>query len=293
LSRLDMLLPLFHHNVCDLHLSGHVIHTGKSSMEVVVKVELLGGKEETVLLGRFSMVCRDAFTQKARPRYSIWVPIWNHIFIMRKTTHKERRGILALRSLDRVSPSKEEAGELHQLYLNYGENSKRNYHTERVWMEDTSLENCILMFPQERNVHSKILGDYFQLGFTTATLFGHHVRFLSLDGLSFSNSVPIGSILRLRSKVALTAFSEKYPALVHTIVEANIVDLATGKELTTNDFKFTWCDDDGEPLARRVVPKTYQDAMEWIEAKRAVDTGDEIRRIKELKAKLINKDPSL
>ena len=46
-----MLLPLFRHNVRDLRLSGHVIHTGKSSMEVVVKIELLGGKEETVLLG--------------------------------------------------------------------------------------------------------------------------------------------------------------------------------------------------------------------------------------------------
>jgi len=80
-----MLLPLYRHNVRDLRLSGHVIHTGQSSMEVVVKMELLGGKEETVLLGeyhislnmyyfqllpalgRFSMVCRDVFTQKARP----------------------------------------------------------------------------------------------------------------------------------------------------------------------------------------------------------------------------------
>lgn len=46
-----MLLPLFRHNVRDLRLSGHIIHTGSSSMEVVVKMELLGGKEETVLLG--------------------------------------------------------------------------------------------------------------------------------------------------------------------------------------------------------------------------------------------------
>ncbi|KIJ51198.1 hypothetical protein M422DRAFT_26634, partial [Sphaerobolus stellatus SS14] len=225
----DMLLPLFHHN------------WGKSSMEVLVKVELLGGKEETVLLGRFSMVCRDAFTQKARPvpQLKMSTPEEQALFDM-GAAHKERRGILALRSLDRVLPSTEEAGELHQLYLNYGENSKRNYYTERVWMEDTSLENCILMFAQERNVHSKIFGGYLmrlacELGFTTAILFGHrHVRFLSLDGLSFSHPVPIGSILRLRSKVALTAVSEKYPALVHTIVEANVVDLATGTELTAH-----------------------------------------------------------
>lgn len=52
-------------------------------MEIIVKMELLGEEEEAVLIGvtrlylsiaiikgyigRFSMVCRDAFTQKARP----------------------------------------------------------------------------------------------------------------------------------------------------------------------------------------------------------------------------------
>ena len=87
--------------------------------------------------------------------------------------------------------------------------------------------------------------------------------------------------------------------LQHTTIEANVVDVKTGTELTTNEFKFTWCDDNGEPLARRVVPRTYQggsylmilltiflshstyvDAMEWIEAKRAVDTGHEIRKLR-------------
>jgi len=67
-----------------------------------------------------------------------------------KSAHKERRKILAMKSLDRVPPSVEEAGELHQLYLNYGQINKRQTHTERVWMQNTALENCLLMFPQER-----------------------------------------------------------------------------------------------------------------------------------------------
>ena len=72
----------------DLRLSGQVIYTGLSSMEVAVKMESIGmGKsDETVLLGkcdwlslstridvhipfcigRFSMVCRDARTHRAR-----------------------------------------------------------------------------------------------------------------------------------------------------------------------------------------------------------------------------------
>lgn len=53
IDRLDMLSPLTPQNVKDLRLSGQVIHTGRSSMEVVVKMEALGqgGEEETIMLG--------------------------------------------------------------------------------------------------------------------------------------------------------------------------------------------------------------------------------------------------
>ena len=72
----------------DLRLSGHVIYTGRSSMEIAVKMESVASTEEvadeTVLIGaydcsffilyslpstsvgRFSMVCRDARTNRAK-----------------------------------------------------------------------------------------------------------------------------------------------------------------------------------------------------------------------------------
>jgi len=58
-------------NVKDLRFSGFVTWTGNSSMEVVVKMEGEGqGEEEdgwqTLMLGRFAMVCRDAKTNKSR-----------------------------------------------------------------------------------------------------------------------------------------------------------------------------------------------------------------------------------
>lgn len=76
-----MLAPL--NPARDLRISGQVIYTGHSSMEVAVKMESIGKDEpeETVLLGmsflsfsahmfmvagRFSMVCRDASTHRAR-----------------------------------------------------------------------------------------------------------------------------------------------------------------------------------------------------------------------------------
>ena len=49
--RLDMLAPL--NPVRDLRLSGQVIYTGRSSMEVAVRMEAMGsnGSEETIMLG--------------------------------------------------------------------------------------------------------------------------------------------------------------------------------------------------------------------------------------------------
>lgn len=61
---------------------------------------------------------------------------------------KNRRQSLALRSLSRVPPSSTEAEALHSFYLKYGQDTQDS--DKRVWMGDTKLEKCMLMFPQER-----------------------------------------------------------------------------------------------------------------------------------------------
>ena len=52
-ARLDMLATIYP-PLRDLRLSGHVIHTGRSSMEVAVQLVALGddGAEETLMLGK-------------------------------------------------------------------------------------------------------------------------------------------------------------------------------------------------------------------------------------------------
>lgn len=52
-ARLDMLAPIYP-PLRDLRLSGHVIHAGRSSMEVAVQLVALGdgGAEETLMLGK-------------------------------------------------------------------------------------------------------------------------------------------------------------------------------------------------------------------------------------------------
>lgn len=51
-----MLAPLY--PVRDLRISGHVIHVGNSSMEIVVKMEALkeGSEEKTLMLGWLSII---------------------------------------------------------------------------------------------------------------------------------------------------------------------------------------------------------------------------------------------
>ncbi|KAF9446546.1 Thioesterase/thiol ester dehydrase-isomerase [Macrolepiota fuliginosa MF-IS2] len=288
-DRLDMLAPVDPSR--DLRISGQVIYTGRSSMEVAVKMETIGKglPEETVLIGRFSMVCRDANTHRAKPvnPLIISVPEEQALYSLGEDM-KDRRQALALRSLSRVPPSSAEAEELHSFYLKYGRDDQPNDGAERVWMGSTITEKTMLMFPQERNVHQKIFGGYlmrlaYELGFTNSSMFTRGpMRFLSLDSISFARPVPIGSILRLTSQILHTTPSPTYPTIVHVGVKANVVDVTTGSEQTTNDFRFTWAQEHGKgsPIPRKVVPKTYQEAMLWLEGKRALEIGAEIRDLR-------------
>jgi len=66
--------------------------------------------------------------------------------------------------------------------------------------------------------------------------------------------------------------------LVPVGVKANVVDVHSDTEQTTNGSRFTWCQEPGKESAglRHVVPKTYKEAVLWLEGKRALELGAEI-----------------
>jgi acyl-coenzyme A thioesterase 9 len=119
------------------------------------------------------MVCRDATTHKASKVHPLKITTQEErdLYSIGKAI-KDKRQSFALKSLSRVPPSSEEAETLHSFYLEYGQHN--DIEGDRVWMEDTRLENCLLMFPQERksvphlltiletlkvfSVHQKIFG---------------------------------------------------------------------------------------------------------------------------------------
>ena len=69
---------------------------------------------------------------------------------------KTRRLATASKSLDKVPPSSAEAAALHAFWLRHGDNVQdagpisEGQDVDHVWMGDTVLEKCMLMFPQER-----------------------------------------------------------------------------------------------------------------------------------------------
>lgn len=67
---------------------------------------------------------------------------------------KQKRQSRALRSLSRLPPSSAEAEALHSFYLSFGQDVDSapidGVCNEQVWIGDTKVEKCMLMFPQER-----------------------------------------------------------------------------------------------------------------------------------------------
>lgn len=47
----------------------------------------------------------------------------------------------------------------------------------------------------------------------------------------------------------------------------------------TNTFFFTMATEDGQAIGRTVIPKTYAEAMHYLEGQRRLQVGDEMRAL--------------
>ncbi|CEH13030.1 Acyl-CoA thioesterase [Ceraceosorus bombacis] len=152
-------------------------------------------------------------------------------------------------------------------------------------------------------VHMKVFGGYlmraaYELAWMTAASFVNApVSFLALDALSFHAPVPIGAVLSLSSNVAYTHTPESphsarppeqaglEESLAAVTVLAEVVDLKTAVRTKSNTFTFTFSLANS---SKHVVPAvgpdahnvdSYSEAMAWIEGKRRVDLGQELRSL--------------
>ena len=113
---------------------------------------------------------------------------------------------------------------------------------------------------------------------------GKPVKFLSLDALSFHLPVSIGAILSLTSRITYTSGStpvskeqnDQTSSVASVVVLAEVVDTKTGEKKRSNTFHFSF---DFGPDAKKVLPESYRDSIAFLEGKRRIDLGNELRRI--------------
>ena len=224
--------------------------------------------------------------------------------------YRHRKSLESEMSLERHPPSSEESGFLHKLFLlsmNTSSSSNSNGKTEGVtdsgalennnivYMKDTIMSSCHFCQPQERNIHQFMFGGTlmrksFELAVATATLFvqGRRHALVAIDEFHFKKSVPLGSILRFTSMVVHTG-PELNSRTFQIRVLADVLDpLKGGKTFSnTNVFYLTFevirdskggstssfdPSTDGRILPL-LVPRTYEEAMLYLEAKRRRERG--------------------
>lgn len=153
------------------------------------------------------------------------------------------------------------------------------------FMDTTRLQTAMIMQPQFRNRHHfMIFGGFllkqtFELAFTCAAAFAHsRPTFVSLDPSTFQNPVPVGSILYLTATVVYTDpplisapgdtsdESSKYTR-IQVRVDSKVRDVEHGRSKPTGQFNYTFTVE----KSIRVMPRTYQEFMMYLDARRRAE----------------------
>jgi len=283
--------------ICDLELSGRVTYaTGRSSLEITMQVAKAPqkgnrvGDDDVLINCTFTMVSLDPGTKKPVNVNPLIVetPEEKRLYALGERNskiRKERRDT----SLLKHTPNDLESDIIHafwqkQLQFHDPYDALRKPDNV-VHMDATRLQTATIMQPQYRNRHHfMIFGGFllkqtFELAFTAAAAFAHaRPTFVSLDPSTFQNPVPVGSILYLTATVVYTDppligapgeqadQSDEYTR-VQIRVDSKVRDVEHGHSKPTGQFNYTFT----VPKNIRVMPRTYQEFMMYIDARRRAE----------------------
>lgn len=209
-------------------ISGSVIFTGRSSMEIAITAryskedfpkkikesDLNVNDENIFLTASFTFVARDPETHKSMAINKL-LPLsesqWKDFQKAESRIAAKKLGATQT-NLATVPPTEEENKIIHQLWSSYRKLLKlKNKPSNIISMNSTELKSTMFMQPQYRNRHSyMIFGGYlmrqtFELAYCAAAAFSHSLpRFVSLDSTTFKTPVPVGSILHMKATVVYT-----------------------------------------------------------------------------------------
>jgi acyl-coenzyme A thioesterase 9 len=266
----------------DLELSGQVVYTGTSSLEIRLQCREQGN-DHCWLEAFVTYVTLDPETRQPL-RIAALQPVSlqdQHDFdagLARATLKKKRRQ----ESLDRVHP---DADALAMQLLQQASpliNLPSLADPHSILMRRTRIQNAQIAQPQMTNLQSRIFGGFlmrraFELAFSNAYMFGgSRPVFLETDEVSFTKAVNVGDLLVFNSRVIYTnagRLSDYYEnmrstdenqttterlMLVHVEVECWVTEPETVKSTLSNQFYFTFAIVN-KPV-RNVLPGTMDEA---------------------------------
>lgn len=245
-DRIYLLKPLDTIADFNIILSGSVIYTGRSSMEIAITARALPSdipkdiSEDTLsdddifLTASFTFVARNPETHKSLA-INRFLPLSEKEWMEFKRA-ESRMASKKLKSrnmdLQKNPPTSEESMLVHRLWSASKElASLKNKPSNIVFMKDTNVKSTMFMQPQYRNRHSyMIFGGYlmrqtFELAYCCAASFSHALpRFVSLDSLTFNTPVPVGSVLHMDATVVYTEHlhEDSYKPNVKSVTDTSI-----------------------------------------------------------------------
>ncbi|XP_032787008.1 acyl-coenzyme A thioesterase 9, mitochondrial isoform X1 [Daphnia magna] len=266
-------VPLRHD--ADIRLRGHVTWVGKSSLEATMEVDQIDEKTNawnTVTNARFVMVSRDPMNKGSAIVNQLLPETEGEKALFRKgEENKERRTQMQTTSLFRKPPSEQERLIIHDQFLRTIDWKSMSFKTRikpanSVWMADAKLKNMIICHPENRNRFNKIFGGFLmrlavELAWANCYVYCKSLpTVVHVDDILFRKPVEIGSLLYFSSQVVYT---QGHYVMVR--VSAEVVQPEDGTHDLTNVFHFTLKTDG---MAPEVIPRTYQEAMMFLDGRR-------------------------
>jgi len=211
----------------------------------------------------------------------------------------QRRKEQRLRSLKSSTPTAAESKIIHDIYHELKSVQvlgAANRPANILFARETRISSMRMCFPQERNVHGKLFGGHlmreaYELAYTLACMYVKKKiffllflkrnyryskttpKFMCQDEVQFHKPVEIGSILSYDAQIVL-AMGHPHKSF-HVAVTADVISPGKGgARETTTVFSFTFAvNNPNAPPLRRVLPETYDESIQLIEALRRKDEG--------------------
>ncbi|KAL3154228.1 hypothetical protein ABBQ32_013731 [Trebouxia sp. C0010 RCD-2024] len=272
----------------DIQVSGQVVWTGKSAMDIRMQLTQEHCQGEPSLVALFTFVARNPLTQKSTQLNPLQPQTAEETQLF-----QERQQVAdARRAARNVSAAEQQDATIAQRRWAETLLAEARAMTDMpsltsgnaMLIRDTAMQNTFVCQPQQRNIHGRVFGGFimrraYELAFASTYMFaGQRPTFKEVDEVTFMRPVDVGDLLRLRSCILHTQLSPpgSNKVTIHTEVVASVAQPEQVTSDVSNMLTFVFevsqdhvadLDDkkDGEAATprkvKRVLPASSEEAQ--------------------------------